>query len=221
MKLSYFFGTECRKWTLGVSTCYFFCYCFATRGWSIWSKRNFPLGNFLYWNFHSYNLNGNEIFCHETHNEVVEFSLREFSVMEYFIFHGIFFFPRIKIFSFMELLSNGIVFQGIFCHGIIFSWNSLFLGIKIFSWNFQIHGKSFSWNLFSWNFLFPGIKIFSFMELMSTGIVIQGIFCHGIFFSWNSLFLGISYFHEIFKFMENLFHEICFHGIFFVEFSFL
>ena len=147
------FGTECRKWTLGVSTCYFFCYCFATRGWSIWSKRNFPLGNFLYWNFHSYNLNGNEIFCHETHNEVVEFSLREFSVMEYFIFHGIFFFPRIKIFSFMELLSNGIVFQGIFCHGIIFSWNSLFLGIKIFSWNFQIHGKSFSWNLFSWNFL--------------------------------------------------------------------
>ena len=136
-----------------------FCYCFATRGWSIWSKRNFPLGNLLYWNFHSYNLNRHGIFCHETHN-----------------------------------VSSGIFFKGIFCHGIFY---------------------------FTWNFLFPGIKIFSFMELMSTGIVFQGIFCHGIFFSWNSLFLGISYFHEIFKFMENLFHEICFHWIFFVEFSFL
>ena len=128
-------------------------------GKAIWSKRNFPLGNLLYWNFHSYNLNRHGIFCHETHNEVVEFSLREFSVMEYFILHGIFFFPESRYFL---------------------SWNS---------WVLELSFREFS---------------------------VMEYFFHGIHF-----FLESRYFHEIFKFMENLFHEICFHGIFFVEFSFL
>ena len=172
MKLSYFLDFWNRMQEVDFRHQYLllFCYCFATRGWSIWSKRNFPLGNLLYWNFHSYNLNRHGIFCHETHNEVVEFSLREFSVMEYFIFHGIFFFPESRYFLswnswVLELSFREFSVMEYFFHGIHF-----FLEFHIFM------KFSNSWKIFFMKFVFMEFSSWNFLSFKkSHGKFLQSI----------------------------------------------
>ena len=62
---------------------------------------------------------------------------------------------------------------------------------------------------------------FSFMETSFPEIFCQGFFFHGKFFSWNFPFHEIKIFPGIFLIMENSFHGICFHSIFFLKFSFM
>ena len=62
---------------------------------------------------------------------------------------------------------------------------------------------------------------FSFMETSFPEIFCQGFFFHGKFFSWNFPFHEIKIFLGIFLIMENSFHGICFHSIFFLKFSFM
>ncbi len=64
-------------------------------------------------------------------------------------------------------------------------------------------------------------RVFSFMETSFHEIFCQGFFFHGKFFSWNFPFHEIKIFPGIFLIMENSFHGICFHSIFFLKFSFM
>ena len=59
------------------------------------------------------------------------------------------------------------------------------------------------------------------MEKSFHEIFCQGFFFHGKFFSWNFPFHEIKIFPGIFLIMENSFHGICFHSIFFLKLSFM